>query len=195
MNSLKSILTEQLTESAKVKQTLLSDQALQTHIVQAGQKLVEAVNSGKTIYMCGNGGSAHDAGHFREELVARYLRERRAIPAVDFGDVGIITCYANDYPEGFEDSFKRQAEAMCKPGDILVAFTTSGNSENVLRAVKAAKLKGTYTIAMTGKNGGKIKALADLSIVVPSESTARIQEVHITLVHTFLEMIELNLEG
>jgi D-sedoheptulose 7-phosphate isomerase len=126
--------------------------------------------------------------HFTEELVARYKRERPGIKAAHFHDPSVITCWSNDYT--FETVFERQARTFCGPLDTLVGISTSGNSANVIRAVNAAKEKGTTTIGLLGKDGGKLATLCDIPLVVPSNATERIQEVHITFVHIFCELLE-----
>lgn len=140
------------------------------------------------IYACGNGGSACDAMHFVEELVARYDAERPGIAAQHLLDVGTITCWANDYQ--YEDVFARQVKTLISEKDVLVLFSTSGNSENIIRAAKAAKERSIKTVAFLGKCGGKLKDLCDYKIVVESPNTAHIQEAHITLVHIFCSELE-----
>lgn len=177
-------------ESAALRQKVCADPALLNTIKQACQTLLNVSKKGGTIYACGNGGSACDAMHFTEELVARYRRTRPGIKAAHFCDVGIITCWANDYD--FNAVFARQVLTHCTSNDILVLFSTSGNSPSVLEAAKAAKTIPAFTLGITGSSGGQLKDLCDLTIAVPSEDTARIQEVHITLVHLFCEVLEEN---
>jgi D-sedoheptulose 7-phosphate isomerase len=154
-----------------------------------GHMIVERLRQGKTVFACGNGGSATDSMHLCEELVGRYRGNRRPLPAVSLNtDTSVLTCIGNDY--GFDDIFSRQIEALGKADDILVGFSTSGNSENVARAFKAAKQNGVTTILLAGKDGGKIQALADHSIIVPSDNTARIQELHTFILHAWLELVE-----
>ena len=154
-----------------------------------GHMIVERLRKGKTVFACGNGGSATDSMHLCEELVGRYRGNRRPLPAVSLNtDTSVLTCIGNDY--GFDDIFSRQIEALGKADDILVGFSTSGNSENVARAFKAATQNGVTTILLAGKDGGKIKAIADHSIIVPSDNTARIQELHTFILHAWLELVE-----
>ncbi|PXA03688.1 D-sedoheptulose 7-phosphate isomerase [Coraliomargarita sinensis] len=154
-----------------------------------GQLLFERLKAGQTIFACGNGGSATDSMHLCEELVGRYRGDRRPLPAISLNtDSSVLTCIGNDY--GFDAIFSRQVEALCKEGDILVGFSTSGNSENILRAFQSAKGRGATTILLSGKDGGTIKEVADHSIIVPSENTARIQEMHTFVLHAWLERVE-----
>lgn len=177
-----------LLQAAALRQSLAQDQALVDKVNLAAQKLLAAVKQGGTVYACGNGGSACDAMHLTEELVARYQQTRPGIKAVHFGDTGTITCWANDFD--FSSVYARQVQTYCTPKDVLVAFSTSGKSANILQAVHAAKAVPTFSIGLTGKGGGQLKDLCDLAIVVPSDDTARIQEIHITLVHIFCEALD-----
>ena len=158
---------------------------------QISNILIETISSKGTIYACGNGGSACDAMHLVEELLARYSKERPGIKAAHFMDPGTITCWANDYD--YNSAFERQAETLVEKNDCLIVFSTSGNSENILKALRAANGKGAQTIAFLGKGGGAAKSLAKTSLVVESDNTARIQEAHITAVHILVEEIETNL--
>lgn len=149
----------------------------------------EAIKAGKKIISCGNGGSHCDAMHFAEELSGRFRNDRKALPALSISDPSHITCVGNDY--GFEFIFSRYVEALGNQGDVLLAISTSGNSDNVLNAVKAAKNKQMRVIALSGKSGGKLVAQADCSIVVPHDGFAdRIQEVHIKIIHILILLIE-----
>ena len=139
--------------------------------------------------LMGNGGSAADSQHIAAELVGRFKKERRAIPAIALTvDTSSLTALGNDY--GFDSIFERQVEAHARENDAVVGISTSGNSENVVRALKKANEIGAETIGLVGNNGGKIKEVANLSIIVPSNDTARIQEVHITIGHIICELIE-----
>jgi len=154
-----------------------------------GRLLLSRLREGKTIYACGNGGSATDSMHLCEELVGRYRSDRRPLAAVSLNtDSSVLTCIANDF--GFEAIFSRQIEALGKSGDLLVGFSTSGNSPNVLEAFRMARERELTTILLSGKDGGKLKQLADHAIIVPSENTARIQELHTFVLHAWLEMVE-----
>lgn len=185
---MKDVFVNFLTTSATIKQQMAADEALLEAATKAAQMLTEAVNSGGTIYACGNGGSACDAMHFTEELVARYKREREGIRAMHFQDGGVLSCWSNDYD--YSDVFKRQAETFCKSNDVLIGISTSGNSENIIKAVEVAKKNSTYTIGLSGKGGGQLASICDTTIIVPSSETDRIQEAHITLIHAFCEILE-----
>jgi D-sedoheptulose 7-phosphate isomerase len=171
-------------------QQVLSDMgSLSDFIDAAGQVIVSALTTGHKVLTCGNGGSAADALHFAEELVGRYSRNRRALPAVCLNaDATALTCIANDF--GFENIFSRAVEALGAPGDVIVGFSTSGNSVNVRQAIQASKEKGLVTIMLLGKGGGQSKGLADFEIIVPSQNTARIQEVHTLVLHSWLDVID-----
>lgn len=156
---------------------------------QTGRLILRGLQAGNTVFACGNGGSATDSMHLCEELVGRYRGDRQPLPAVSLNtDTSVITCIANDF--GFEAIFARQIEALGQSGDLLVGFSTSGNSENIYQAFLAAQARGIVTILLTGKDGGKIKEVADHSIVVPSDNTARIQELHTFILHAWLELVE-----
>jgi len=150
--------------------------------------VLNSIKNGNKILICGNGGSAAESQHFAAELVARFERERKAIPAIALStDTSIITAMANDY--SFEDIFSRQVDALGNKGDILFGFTTSGNSKNIIKAFQLAKNKGIITIAITGK-GGKILEYSDYIFRVNSSSTARIQEIHLLFIHILCRLLE-----
>ena len=149
----------------------------------------EAVRRGGTLMFCGNGGSAADAQHMATEYVVRYMKNRRALAAIALTtDTSLLTAVGNDL--GFEQVFARQVEALGKPGDVLVIHSTSGNSPNCLLAAEAARAKGIPVITFASRDGGKLKALSDVSIVVPTERTDRAQEVHLCIEHLICELIE-----
>lgn len=153
------------------------------------QVCVEAISKGNKILLFGNGGSATQAEHIAGELVGKFYKMREALPAIALTtSSGIITATAND--TSFDEIFSRQIEALGKKGDIAIGLSTSGNSKNVIKAIKKAKEKGIYTIAFTGETGGALKEVADLCIRVPSKDTPRIQEMHILLGHLLCEVIE-----
>jgi D-sedoheptulose 7-phosphate isomerase len=181
----KGFISEYLTESARVKTSLCS-QAETIH--QIGQAIAGVYRNGGRLYACGNGGSACDAMHLVEELVARYLRERPGLAAHHFADPGTLTCWGNDYD--FSSVYERQVQAFVTEKDVLVVFTTSGNSENILKALAAAKAKGAKTVALLGKGGGKAKGLATHELIVDSKVTSHIQESHIAVVHLLCEYVE-----
>lgn len=156
--------------------------------------IAEAAQAGRTILVFGNGGSATDAQHLASELVVRYTRTRRAIAAVALStDGAVLTAAGNDL--GFDAVFARQIEALGRPGDVAVGITTSGRSPNVTAALQVAKAQGLVTIALTGRGGGDTAAVADVVVNVPSDVTARIQEVHRTWIHAVCEWIEQGMEA
>lgn len=152
------------------------------------QILIEAYRKGATVFSCGNGGSHCDAMHFAEEMTGRYRKDRRPLGALALGDASHVTCVSNDY--GFKHIFSRQVEGLARSGDVLVGLSTSGNSENVIMAVEAAKKKGMTTICLLGRDGGKLRDMVDLSIIIPAQTSDRIQEMHIKLIHTVIETVE-----
>lgn len=155
----------------------------------AAATMLEAIKAGHKLLLFGNGGSASDAQHMSAELVGRFQRERAAIAAIALTtDTSILTSIANDY--SFKQVFARQIEALGQPGDVAFGISTSGESPNVVHALNAAKAKGLKTIALTGRDGGSVGRAADLHVNVPDQSTARVQEVHRTLIHVMCEVIE-----
>lgn len=186
-------LIEQRTqESIAVKQALLETQA---HVIATvGEKLVTAMRNGNTLFLCGNGGSAGDAQHIAAELVGRFTKERRALPAVALTtNTSALTALGNDYE--YNIVFSRQLEAFGKAGDVLIGISTSGNSPNVLHALQTANALGMVTVGLTGETGGKMKDTAEHCICVPSRDTARIQESHILIGHVLCEIVECELFG
>ena len=168
-------------------------QALEPRIAEAGQICANALQSGKRIYLCGNGGSAADAQHIAAELIGRFVGERRSLPAIALTtDTSALTAIGNDY--GYDQVFSRQVEGLAEEGDILIAISTSGNSSNILKAVEVARQQGSHVIGLSGKSGGELRRAADLSLVVPSDVTARIQEMHIVIGHLLCALIERHLE-
>ena len=158
-------------------------------IEQSAQLMIDSINTGGKIISCGNGGSMSDAMHFAEELTGRFREDRKAIPAVSISDVSHISCVGNDY--GYDEIFARYVDALGKKEDVLLAISTSGNSENVLRAAKSAKEKGIVVIGLTGKTGGKLAELCDVEIRAPHCDYAdRVQEIHIKIIHSLIHYIE-----
>lgn len=178
------------TESiAELRAVLHAAESLAPQVEAAGTAILKSLIDGGKLLTCGNGGSAADAMHLAEELVGRYHRERRALAAICLNaDPTAITCICNDY--GYENVFSRGIEALGRPGDMLVGFTTSGNSTNVLAAFSAAKSLGITTVLLSGKDGGKARGTCDHEIIVPSANTARIQEVHTLVLHQWLEKLD-----
>jgi D-sedoheptulose 7-phosphate isomerase len=163
--------------------------ALDERIAQAGNLLRGALASGRRVYAFGNGGSASDAEHFIAELVGRYLKERPGLPGQAFTvNSSTVTAIGNDY--GYERVFERQVEAWVQPGDVVLGISTSGNSPNVLRGLEAARGKDARIIGLSGGQGGKLAALCDVALIVPSRDTPRIQEGHILILHTLAELVD-----
>lgn len=161
-------------------------------IVAAGDEIRTTLRTGGKLLTAGNGGSAADSLHLAEELVGRYEKERPSLPAISLcADPTLLTCIANDY--GFDNVFARQIEGLGRVGDVLVVFSTSGNSPNLVAALRTAKVAGLKTIALLGKTGGQAKGMADHEIIVPSLVTARVQEVHTFVLHVWLARIESDL--
>ena len=160
-----------------------------TPVMRAAAAIGDAFAQGGRLFVFGNGGSAADAQHMAAEMVGRFARERRALPALALTtDTSVLTSVANDY--NFERVFVRQIEALGRSGDVAFGISTSGDSANVLRAIEAAKAGGLQTVALTGRDGGLIGAAAEIHINVPDASTARVQEVHRTLIHAICELVE-----
>jgi len=161
-------------------------------VIQAINVITEAFKKGRKLILFGNGGSAADSQHIAAEFIGRFQKERKSLPAIALTtDTSILTSLANDY--GFETIFKRQIEGLGKEGDVAIGISTSGNSVNVIEAVKIAKKKGLKTISLTGNKGGKLADLTDINIDVPSSVTARVQEAHICVCHCICEIVEENL--
>ena len=159
---------------------------------KCAEAIVNALRSENTIFWCGNGGSAAESSHLAVELIGRFKNNRRSLPSLTLNaDTSAITCIANDF--GYEEIFARQLEGLGKKGDVLVVLSSSGNSENILRVLRKAKDLGVTSIALLGKGGGSAVSLSELSIVIDSEETARIQEMHLLLGHTLCEFAEIEL--
>ena len=189
-----SLIVRELQEASSVLSSFLANSSNLKKIEQAAAVMVSAVKAGGKIITCGNGGSHCDAMHFAEELTGKYRDPRKAIPALCISDASHITCVGNDY--GFEFIFSRYLEALGNRGDVLLAISSSGNSENVLQAAKTARDKGMKVVALTGKDGGKLGPLADVEILVPHKGFAdRIQEVHIKIIHVLILLIENGVAG
>lgn len=191
-NGYKSIFIQEFEDSIAVKK-----QAIEKNmpiLVKIATAALDALQRDNKILLCGNGGSAADSQHLAAELVSRYKRNRRALPAIALTtDSSILTSAGNDY--GYEYTFSRQVEALGRKGDVLIAISTSGNSPNVLRAVKMANKMSITTVGFTGEKGGDLIDLVDLCFNVPSSNTPRIQEVHITAGHALCDILEQELGG
>lgn len=184
-------LTQSLAESQlTLKKFIESNENIQK-LTSAIELLTTCLKNGGKIMSCGNGGSMCDAMHFTEELTGRYRKDRRPLAAFSLTEPAHMSCVANDY--GYDYIFSRYIEALGKPGDVLFAISTSGNSKNVLLAVEYAKKQKLKVIVLTGKDGGKLNGQADISFLVESFTTDRIQEIHIKIIHLLIEGIERNL--
>ncbi|EIN5960951.1 D-sedoheptulose 7-phosphate isomerase [Vibrio cholerae] len=183
------LIRSELTEAADVLQKFLSDNHNIAQIEAAAKLIADSFKQGGKVLSCGNGGSHCDAMHFAEELTGRYRENRPGYPGIAISDPSHLSCVSNDF--GYDYVFSRYMEAVGAKGDVLFGLSTSGNSGNILKAIEAAKAKGMKTIALTGKDGGKMAGLADVEIRVPHFGYAdRIQEVHIKIIHIIIQLIE-----
>ena len=190
---MREIIKQRINDSIEVKKGLLENESLLENLECLTHEIKKAIRKGHKLVLCGNGGSASDALHFAGEIVGRFIRERDAWPAVVLNaDVATMTAIGNDY--GYDDVFSRQAQAHCQEGDVFIGISTSGNSENVRRALEMAKSKGCKTAALLGKDGGIIGKIADIPLIVPCNTTARVQESHILLIHIMCALVERDLE-
>ena len=173
--------------------TLVAERLSET-IAEVSQMIAAALADGNKVLVMGNGGSAADAQHFAAELVGRFLRERRALPAVALTtDTSILTAVGNDY--GFDEVFKRQVEALARPGDVVIGISTSGRSNNVFHALTAANTLGCRTVGLLGRDGGNIAGIVEINLTVPVQETPHIQEAHATIVHILCDLVEKSLFG
>lgn len=174
-------------ESLEVKQETLKKNLLQ--IISAAEAVIKAFKGGHKVFFCGNGGSAADSQHIAAEFVGRFQKERKAWPAIALTtDSSALTALGNDYT--FDIVFSRQLQALGQKGDVLIAISTSGNSKNVLEAVKQAKSMGIITVGVTGGKGGQLAIHCDITIIAASTKTARIQESHLVIFHSICELVE-----
>lgn len=163
--------------------------SLCAEVVALGRQLRTALDDGKKILIAGNGGSAADAQHFSAELIGRFVRERRALPAIALTtDTSILTAVGNDY--GYDEVFARQVNGLGQPGDVFIGISTSGHSGNILRAIEEASAQGMRTIGLAGRDGGQLRNQVDHALIVPHQATARIQEVHEWVLHTWCDLID-----
>lgn len=177
---------ELLSHQATIEQVIAVSQE---PLVRAAQLMVQTLQNGRKILLCGNGGSAADAQHIAAELTGRYKTERRGLPAIALTtDTSALTAIANDF--GYDKVFSRQVEALANQGDLLIGISTSGNSANIVLALEQARAIGCTTLGLTGNSGGKMNALCDINLVVPSNNTPRIQEMHILFGHILCQIID-----
>jgi len=189
---MREVVIRELEDSANIKTTMA--RTLSDIIAKAAQIILDAFRAGRKVFLIGNGGSAADAQHIAAELAGRFKLERTGLPAIALTtNTSVLSALANDY--GYEKVFSHQLEALAKDKDVLIAITTSGTSPNILKAVEMAHSKGVTVIGLTGAKGGKLKDSADLTIMVPSDDTPRIQEAHITIGHIICHLVEKGLFG
>ncbi|GLO60197.1 phosphoheptose isomerase [Vibrio sp. MACH09] len=187
------LIRSELNEAAEVLNKFLSDDANIQQIESAAKMIADSFKQGGKVLSCGNGGSHCDSMHFAEELTGRYRENRPGYPGIAISDPSHLSCVSNDF--GYDFVFSRYVEAVGSKGDVLFGLSTSGNSGNILKAIDAAKAKGMSTIALTGKDGGKMAGLADIEIRVPHFGYAdRIQEIHIKIIHIIIQLIEKEME-
>ncbi|PYJ26121.1 MAG: phosphoheptose isomerase [Verrucomicrobia bacterium] len=190
MSDFSSILNRAIDDSTR---TLESLKSLEPQMAKAADLIEQCLRAGNKLLVCGNGGSAADAAHFATELVVRFAKDRRSYPAICLAsDGGLLSAAGNDY--GFDEIFARQVTAFGRPGDVLICLTTSGKSKNVVRALEEAKARKLKTIAFLGRDGGSTIGMADIDLLVRSDSTARIQEAHQLVLHVLCEVVESHLD-
>ena len=191
---MKNYIIKQIADSAATKQAILENDDLLDTIVTVAQACVEVYRKGKKTILAGNGGSAADAQHIAAELVGRYGFDRPSIPSLALTtDTSNLTAIGNDY--GYDKVFSRQLEGMAQEGDLFIGISTSGNSQNIITAFESARDRGVTTVALVGRDGGKMAEMADYAIIIPSNATPRIQESHILIGHILCDIIEKELFG
>jgi D-sedoheptulose 7-phosphate isomerase len=183
------ILKESLKAAIRVKEMILEDENILNLTEEAARRITESLKKGHRVLFCGNGGSAADAQHLAAELSGRFYLERKALNAEAINiNIPFLTAVSNDYD--FAYSYARYLEGAARPGDVLVLLSTSGNSQNIIRAAEYAAANGIFTISLTGKTGGVLAGVVDLSVKIPSEDTPRIQEAYMLLGHSICQMVE-----
>ncbi len=181
-------ITDAFTEAQQVLSRFMSDTGNFEKVRLFSEKLADTIINGHKAISCGNGGSMCDAMHFAEELTGRFRDDRNALPAIAISDPSHITCTGNDY--GFDSIFSRYIEGVGQTDDLFLGISTSGNSPNIINAVNAAKEKGLFSVGLLGRDGGMIKDMVDLPIIVPAQTSDRIQEIHIKIIHIVIEIME-----
>ncbi len=185
---MKQVIRETLLQKKEMIDGLLDSRYMES-VEEAGKLLVKTLKNGGKILLAGNGGSAADAQHFAGEMIGRFMFDRAALPALSLcTDPSVVSCIANDY--GYEAVFARQLEGLGKKGDVFVPVSTSGNSENLIQAVVSAKKMGISSVGFLGKDGGQLKEMCDISIIIPSKDTPRIQEFHTFTTHVLCDYLE-----
>jgi len=183
------MVLKNIQESIELKTKLLNDEVIINNSNKIAEKIIECYNRGNKVFFCGNGGSFADAQHLSAELSGRFYFDREPLEVVLLAaNVSYLTAVGNDY--SYSDIFSREIKSSVKEGDILICFSTSGKSKNVIKAIEVAKSKGTFVVSFIGNDGGEMKDISDVSLVIPSNNTARIQECHTLLGHTILEIVE-----
>jgi D-sedoheptulose 7-phosphate isomerase len=186
---MKQLVKKQLAQSVATMTRVLEDEQIHVALVEAGRITAEAMKNGRKLMVCGNGGSAADAQHLVAEFVSRLTVDRPALRAIALTtDTSILTAIGNDY--SYDNVFERQIEALAMPGDVLLAISTSGNSKNCVKALALAKKMDVRTIAYTGNSGGAMAALAEINVIIPSDTTMNIQESHLALEHIYCMVVE-----
>jgi D-sedoheptulose 7-phosphate isomerase len=184
----RSLLSRSFGEARRVLAAFVDDQGAVERVAALVDRIATAYRAGRKVLICGNGGSLCDAAHFAEELTGRFRKDRRPLAAIACSEPGHITCVANDY--GFDEVFARWVRALGQPGDVLIVLSTSGNSENCIRACATGRELGLRTCSLLGRGGGKMKGLCELELVVPGETSDRIQEIHMLILHAVVEGVE-----
>ena len=188
------LIIDRINQTLRIKQNILKDNELIKNIDEIAKAIINAYKKNKKVILFGNGGSAADAQHIAAELMNRFYFDRKSLPAEALTvNTSILTAIGNDYT--FDQIFSKQVEGIGEEGDIAIGISTSGNSKNVIEAINVAKKKKLFTIAFTGRSGGKIKEIADICLQVPHNDTPRIQEIHIMIGHIICEIIEKELFG
>ena len=186
--NVESVIRSSLDEAQNVLHKFIHDSQTIKVMNQTTQMIYEVFRHRGRIFTCGNGGSMCDAMHFAEEWTGRFRADRQPLPAMALSDPAHLTCVANDF--GFDEVFARSITAFGHPGDLLIAISTSGNSQNLVRALEAAKSAEIKTFALLGKDGGQMKSMADLWLIAPGKTSDRIQEIHIMVLHILIEAVE-----
>ena len=191
---MKSYIKDQIKKSYETKQNIYSNEELLNKLEEVAHKCISLYRGVNKTILAGNGGSAADAQHIAAEMVGRYGFDRPSLPSLALTtDTSALTAIGNDY--GYDQIFSRQLEGMGQDGDLFIGISTSGNSENIIRAFESAKKKNIFTVALVGRDGGKMAEIADISLIVPSDSTPRIQESHILIGHILCDIIEKEIFG
>lgn len=193
MNSMENVVLADLAQAKSALEALIENRPMIEAIARAAHLVAESQKAGGTVMSCGNGGSLCDAMHFAEEMTGRFRKDRRAYRAQAIADASHLACVGNDY--GYDSVFSRWVEGFGRPGDVLLAITTSGTSANVVKAAQAARERGVKVIALTGRPGSRITELADVALVTPAGRWAdRVQELHIKIIHILIELVERELD-